>query len=89
MDDYNMETIICSAINVHWCIIVGKRHGNCFIGLSKLYAEPSDVPSDLIQWFYTSEFRFIEREEALILAQSNGQYKGDHSSSILFSEDLR
>ncbi len=85
----SIEFITCSAININWCIVVWKRHWNCFIWLSKLYAEPWDVPQWIIQWFYTDKFRFIEREEALKLAKKNWQYKWDNKSNILFSEDLR
>ena len=83
------EYIVSAAININWMIVVWKRHWNCFHSLSWIYAEPQDAPKNIIQWFYTNKFRFIEREEALKLAKENWQYKWDNSSTILFSEDLR
>jgi len=89
----NMERIISAAINLHWVIIVWKRHWDCYASLKWIYGEPKNVPNWVItSGFWTNEFRYINRQEAFELAKANWQLaktQRDRKDQDLYSEDLR
>lgn len=98
-----MEKIICSAIHfldgekhVHQpkniesgFVVTGRRHHNCFATISIL-ANKNLKNIQSIQGFLTSEDRFLNREESLVLAKEAGQIKDLNNirGNGLFSEDL-
>jgi hypothetical protein len=96
-----MEYIIASAVrDTDGNVFVGKRHGDAGRnGMAIKHAEHWRHHED---GFVTSQLRFLNREDALILAKENGQFKRyelqhnlDRDGSFngydgpqLFSEDL-
>ena len=87
MQPTRQEMIVASAINIDWCIIVGKRHSDCLKWVHNLHLDHNPLHNE--QWFYTDKFRFINREEALKLAKENWQFIGQQHWDILYSENLR
>lgn len=83
-----MERIIASALNIKGAIVVGKRHWDCIKSAIESWIWKAPIKCS-VQWFYTSEFRFIDREKAYTLAKKNWQFKWERENGILFSEDLR
>jgi hypothetical protein len=96
-----METILCAAI---WYInrsfyknqpkdieygyvMCGYRH-NDIIRLHTILTHEATRSETSIQGFITSENRFVDRKEAKQIAIAAGQYKGNNTSELLFSEDL-
>ena len=84
-----LERIICSAININWIIFVWKRHFNCIKQWidSWIITIKRPVWQDE-QWFYTSEFRYVDRYEWLEIAEKAWQLIRE-AIWMLFSEDLR
>lgn len=82
------EKIIASAYNINWAIIVGKRHNNCIDSIIDAWIMKV-VTLDTPSGFYTDQFRYIDRKEALLLAKQNWQFKGEQCWDILYSENLR
>jgi len=83
----DIETIIASAININGAIIVGKRHCDCIKSAVESGIGKAPIRSSG-QWFYTSKFRFVDREEAKQIAVDSWQCWATNSE-LLFSEDLR
>jgi hypothetical protein len=87
-----METILCAAI---WYINRSFyknqpkdiEYGYVMCGYSILTHEATRSETS-IQGFITSENRFVDRKEAKQIAIAAGQYKGNNTSELLFSEDL-
>lgn len=81
------EMIICSAIKIiNSEIIRGHRHHDCI-------RSAKDIPRLkgerlLHQGFITSKNRFVEREEAKLIAEKAGQMIKKTNSPLLFSEDI-
>lgn len=75
-------------------VVCGHRHHNCidivktFGGLRSVVSGPDSV-GEMIEGFMTSDNRFVDRLEAMEIAQSQNQVKELHNPKIgLFSEDL-
>jgi len=102
MIDNSKEYIVCAAIwyesgdkfahtckNIdHGIVIFGLRH-SIFELLIRLYPNYKES-QDTHQGFLTSDNRFVERDEALIIAKKCGQFdKGEYfKEKWLYSEDL-
>lgn len=81
-----MERILCAAIyyddgkdythmprNTKTGITVcGRRHHNCYTILDKIFPGHEYLTGD-VQGFLTSEDRFVDREEAFLIADAAGQ----------------
>jgi hypothetical protein len=101
-----MDMIIASAIKLpDGRIFVGKRHGDAIRNVISILALPESNTHVIVadDGFITSDLKFLNREEALVYAKKNGQYKREelwfkaypeeivyngYSGSELFSEDL-
>lgn len=79
LDSYNYQTN--GHIDDIYSIEIGRRHNDILARFGELYL---DVHK---QGFYTSYGRFVDREEALLIAKRAGQVKEDFAKK-LFSEDL-
>ena len=72
-------------------IVCGHRHGHCIdivkmlSGLRTVQISPDGV-GETEQGFLTNTNRFVGRQEAAVIAFSNGQIK--ETKETLFSEDL-
>jgi hypothetical protein len=78
------EKIVISAINKAGVVYTGRRHHN-------IIAENPTVVfkgKDSVQGFVTNYGRFLNREDALQLALTNGQYFRREPTGVLTSEDL-
>jgi hypothetical protein len=78
-----MEKIVAAAILLNNNIYVGKRH--CEI-INNAIPFGYFKHADAIQGFYTSEFRFVDREMGAIIAFKSQQITEE--KEVLFSEDL-
>ena len=91
----NKEFILCAAINFNGVIVCGLRHGDCYGIIKSLlspYISPIDLPLRDEQGFLTSKNRFINREEAFLMAKENNQichhlFDKDETGTLI-SEDL-
>ena len=109
MIDQTKEYIVCSAIwfddgqvhahqpfNIEIGIVhMGLRHCNCFASVGGLVKERIAAGIDeKEQGFLTSKNRFVTREEAAVIALSQGQFKDiaskEHVERVLtlHSEDI-
>lgn len=79
-------------------LFIGKRHCHCFAHLKEAWANVWRVVwSEIIkgateQWFLTSENRFVDRKEAMIIAKNFWQITKkvfNRKDKELYSEDLR
>lgn len=101
--DNNKEYILCAAIwykdleraNIRpvntpgGVVLCGQRHGLIIAQINALTGKRHYEFGESIQGFLTSKNRFLNREEAAILAISCGQIEElQYSSKELFSEDL-
>lgn len=84
------ERIVASAINLDWMIIVWKRHSDCIASLenSLQVLDISTITQDE-QWFYTSEHRRVNRNDAYFIALEYWQIDDKNTDPFLYSEDLR
>jgi len=95
------EYIICAAIwyddekqHVHQprninqgFVLCGRRHHNCVASLALLARNTNaDYAGKHVSGFLTSQDRFIDREEAVVVAFASGQI--ERPKKELFSEDL-
>lgn len=95
------EYILCSAIwfnddkkHIHQpknidkgYVISGRRHHNCFASIVAIKGENwKRNTTKEIQGFITNTYRFVDRQEASIIALNAGQIK--EIKKTLFSEDL-
>jgi hypothetical protein len=94
--DFKWEYIVCSAVwfknlpsMVHlpkniseWRVYTWLRHCNCFEQANTIL----DNVWEVIQWFLTSKNKFVDREEACVIAWSSWQT--ENVQTQLFSEDL-
>lgn len=70
-------------------IATGKSHGTIIQLMAKLGLKRTDRVNE-IQGFITTNDRFVDRYEALKIAEENNQIKFKHNpTDILLSEDLR
>lgn len=76
-------------------VIAGRRHNNCIGMFAKIYGFPYNpeakkIYSTEIQGFLTNTNRFVNRQEALIIAtEANQLILGEGNKNFgLFSEDL-
>lgn len=97
-----METIICSAIwyqdlptpiykptNIKKGIVFcGHRHVHCLHQMVTMTGKRQSEAGKEIQGFLTNENRFVNRKEALMIADKANQLIRDEHSNILFSEDI-
>ena len=69
------EYILCSAIDYNGIIICGHRHEDCYEILQGLRPDISEVelPDRTKQGFLTSVNRYVNREEAWIIAKASNQ----------------
>lgn len=79
LDSYNYQTN--GHIDDIYSIEIGRRHNDILARFSKSCLDAYE------QGFYTSYGRFVDREEALLIAKKAGQVK-EHLGKKLFSEDL-
>lgn len=84
------EFILCAALDYNDIIISGHRHGDCYDVLKSLIGEidPNKIPNRDNQGFLTSKNRYVNREEAWIIAKENNQIKfglkaSDHDNDEL------
>jgi len=84
------EFILCAAIDYNGVIISGHRHGDCYETLEALVGkiETSKLPDRNKQGFLTSKNRYVNREEAWVIAKANNQIQyglnaSDHDNDIL------
>jgi len=84
------EFILCAAINYDGIIICGHRHGDCYDVLKALvpHIDPDKLPDRDNQGFLTSKNRYVNREEAWVIAKANNQIvfglkACDHDDDIL------
>ena len=73
------------------CVVTGKRHHDCFQRFWELYPhlETELQKQHIIQGFITTDLRFVNREEAGVIAfnaKQTPQFK--EPTKRLFSEDL-
>lgn len=66
-------------------VFIGKSHADCFSRMFDLGIKPSNRAKD--QGFVTSEYRFVTRDIALLIAKRAGQVDDD-IQAYLFSENL-
>jgi len=69
------EFILCASIDYNGIIISGHRHGDCYETLKALVGEidESKLPTRDKQGFLTSNNRYVNREEAWVIAKENNQ----------------
>ena len=79
LDSYNYQTN--GHIDDIYSIEIGRRHNDILARFGKSCIDVCE------QGFYTSYGRFVDREEALLIAKKAGQVK-EHLGKKLFSEDL-
>jgi len=96
------EKIVCSAIEIKGVneiydgIYLGLRHANCFAEISKVRNLVKDDDEWRVkclrnntQGFLTTKNRFVDREEAMIIARENNQVIKEFGNGIeLYSECL-
>lgn len=100
------ELISCAAIHYNWdidklihlpknidswIVICWFRHSNCFEILWSIIKWKKINYNNLVQWFITNKNRFLNREEAFLLATKSNQIIKKNYSDIkkeLFSEDI-
>jgi len=69
-------------------VVTGLRHCNCFEILARIYPN-REYLKNYRDGFLTSDNRFVNRQEAAIIAIKAGQIKElTYSKTDLFSEDL-
>lgn len=75
MNTIQKEFILCAAIDYNGVIICGHRHGDCYDIITSLLGEieSSKLPDRDHQGFLTSLNRYVNREEAWIIAKNNNQ----------------
>lgn len=85
--DIRQEFIICSAIWIKdsksykdnpinisiGLVIAGRRHNNCFSTFKLINPDFNFTKEDVICGFITNTNRFLNREEAFVVAQNNNQ----------------
>ena len=74
-------------------VVTGYRHGNCIATVKELSGLRSvklatDGVGELIQGFLTNKNRFVDRQEAMIIARKANQLINEDHTDTLFSEDL-
>lgn len=84
------ERIIASAYNIDWCIVVWKRHNDCLKSMEWSWLrKPQYLPDE--SGFYTSEFRYVDRKEWMLVAKAAGQLLDrapTWGANTLYSEDV-
>ena len=74
------EKIYCAANRVVQPIFLGPHHGACFVAMK----------NSVEQGFITTEGRFVDRIEGLVIAVQEGQITTKHRPfDVLLSEDLK
>ncbi len=71
-------------------VFCGYRHAHCMytmVSVTGIRSVESEV-GEYVQGFLTSKNRFVDREEAMIIAEEADQIIGYTHSNRLFSEDL-
>lgn len=67
----------------------GGRHGDVYREMTDMGLWPSLRVEDETQGFLTDRGRFVDRQEALALAERAGQVREKHGPvGVLFSEDV-
>ena len=71
-------------------VFCGWRHPNCLYQMVAMTGKSSFEAGENIQGFLTNKNRFVDREEAMIIAKRENQLVVDptHVSDSLFSEDI-
>jgi len=71
-------------------VVCGRRHCNCFTTLSLIYDNPAElIHCKVVQGFLSSEDVFLNRKQALPVANHAKQFVGEKLlSGVLISEDL-
>lgn len=74
-------------------VVTGYRHGNCIATVKELSGLRSvklahDGVGELKQGFLTNKNRFVDRQEAMIIARKANQLINEDHTDTLFSEDL-
>ena len=71
-------------------VFCGHRHAQCMytmVSITGIRSVESEI-GEYIQGFLTNKNRFVDREEAMIIAEEADQIIGYTHSNQLFSEDL-
>ena len=84
------ERIVCAANRTRsGDIILGVRHGDEVMTFAA--HSMGTVLSKTEQGFYTNWYRFVTREDAMVIAKEQGQIyqpEGIHNPNVLYSECL-
>lgn len=80
LDSYNYQSDSRNIDDIY-SIEIGRRHNDILARFHKAFLDVHE------QGFYTSYGRFVNREEALLIAKKAGQVK-EHLEKELFSADL-
>jgi len=87
-----MEKIICAAVKINDEIFKGHRHCHALEAMrDKLSYTMNRQQMNVLneeQGFITSENRFVDRVEAMLIAIEAGQVNISKSKELLYSEDL-
>ena len=74
-------------------VVVGHRHADVISTVMNLLGKRTcthgdDCTGESVQGFYTNKSRFVDRQEAMLIALAAGQVKSDTKVAALYSEDL-
>jgi hypothetical protein len=64
-----------------------NRHGDIIHAIAQKIPE-TQWPVSGLGGFLTSEQRFVDRKEGMLVAKAAGQVSQDHQSDTLYTEDL-
>ena len=86
-----IEGIKCAAIRYKNELFLGKTHGAAWLLMTEKYPETVNNQEGREDGFVTTEERFVNREEALEIAEAVGEVTPDPARPVntLFSEDLK
>lgn len=69
-------------------MFAGHRHGQCIYTKCAITGLRDAESGENVQGFLTNKNRFVDREEAMIIARAANQVISDTTSNTLYSEDL-
>ena len=87
----SLEGIQCAAVKYKDEIFTGRVHADAWLLMTEKYPEVINNPEGRIDGFLTTNNRFVEREEALGIAEAADELVSDMRYSVngLISEDLK
>lgn len=83
------ERIVSAAIQYKGEIFTGQTHADAWVPMTEKYAD-AVITNERIDGFVTSTGRFVDRKEALVIAQNADQLRSEsaHQLGELQSEHL-